>query len=77
MKAYLGDGAYVDFDGYALVLTAENGIAATDRIVLEPSVYAALVAYVAKLKAPVGPPSSDYDEGSRCGPDCGYCGRCT
>lgn len=51
MKAYLGDGAYVDFDGYALILTAENGIEATDRIVLEPEVYHALVEYVARLKA--------------------------
>lgn len=50
-KAYLGDGAYVDFDGYALILTAENGIRATDRIVLEPEVYAALLRYVERLKA--------------------------
>lgn len=49
-KRYLGDGAYVDFDGYALVLTAEDGIRATNTIVLEPEVYAALVAYVADLK---------------------------
>lgn len=50
MKSYLGDGAYVDFDGYALVLTTENGIRTTNRIVLEPEVYAALVRYVAGLK---------------------------
>jgi hypothetical protein len=50
-KAYLGDGAYVDFDGYALVLTTENGIRETNRIVLEPEVYAALLEYVARLKA--------------------------
>jgi hypothetical protein len=49
-KQYLGDGAYVDFDGFALILTAENGISATDTIVLEPSVYAALLDYVAVLK---------------------------
>ncbi len=34
MKAHLGDGAYVDFDGFGLVLTAENGITATDTIYL-------------------------------------------
>ncbi len=51
MKQYLGDGAYVDYDGYALVLTTEDGIRATNRIVLEPEVYHALVAYVARLKA--------------------------
>jgi len=50
-KHYLGDGAYVDFDGYALILTTEDGIDETNRIVLEPEVYAALVAYVARLKA--------------------------
>lgn len=50
-KRYLGDGAYVDFDGYSLVLTAENGISATDTIVLEPKVYEALTRYVAELKA--------------------------
>ena len=49
-KYYLGDGAYVDFDGYALILTAENGIEATNTIVLEPQVYAALVAYVEELR---------------------------
>lgn len=50
-KAYLGDGAYVDFDGYALVLTAENGIEVTDQIVLEPEVYEALVQYVKRLES--------------------------
>jgi hypothetical protein len=51
MKAYLGDGAYVDFDGYALILTAENGIRATDTIVLEPAVWRKLEEYVTALKA--------------------------
>lgn len=48
-KQYLGDGAYVDFDGFGLVLTAENGITATDRIVLEPPVWRALVRYARAL----------------------------
>ena len=50
-KTYLGDGAYVDFDGYALVLTTENGIRETNRIVLEPEVWHALKEYVERLKA--------------------------
>ncbi len=58
-KQYLGDGAYVDFDGYALVLTAENGIEATDRVVLEPAVWRALEDYVARLKADTAPPKVD------------------
>ena len=50
-KTYLGDGVYVDFDGYQLVLTAENGIEAHDRIFLEPSVYRNLEAFWKKLIA--------------------------
>lgn len=44
-KIYLGDGAYAEFDGYGFVLTAENGIEATDRIYLEPDVYEKLVEF--------------------------------
>jgi hypothetical protein len=51
MEAYLGDGAYVRFDGYALELTTNNGIRVTNRIVLEPEVYERLVAFVARLNA--------------------------
>ena len=50
-KAYLGDGAYAEYDGFALWLTTENGIQVTNRICLEPAVYQALVEYVARLKA--------------------------
>ncbi len=49
-KEYIGDGVYVDFDGWSIVLTAENGAEATDRIVLEPEVLAALLRYVEKLR---------------------------
>lgn len=50
-KAYIGDGAYVDFDGYALVLTTENGLPTdpSNQIVLEPSVYRSLADYVKAL----------------------------
>lgn len=57
MKEYLGDGAYVEFDGYGLILTAEDGLEATDRVYLEPEAYARLVAFVARLKE--GPTSAD------------------
>ena len=50
-RAYLGDGCYVDFDGYALVLTTSDGSRDTNTIVLEPEVWAKLVEYVARLKA--------------------------
>lgn len=49
-KRYLGDGVYVTCDGYYLWLTTENGISVTNRIALEPSVYAALIEYVDALR---------------------------
>lgn len=45
-KAYLGDGVYVRVDERGLVLTAENGIEATDTIVLESSTWHSLLRYV-------------------------------
>lgn len=50
MKAYLGDGVYVDHDGYMLVLTTEDGIDVTNKIYLEPEVYEALLKYVHHLR---------------------------
>lgn len=46
-KTYLGDGVYVELDETmpALVLTTENGIETTNRIVLDSSVYASLVQF--------------------------------
>jgi hypothetical protein len=49
-KLYIGDGVYIDFDGYALVLTTEDGVRVTNRIVLEPEVYRCLLRYVEVLK---------------------------
>jgi hypothetical protein len=49
-KQYLGDGAYVEFDGHRIVLTTEDGVSVTNRIVLEPLVIEALNLYVEKLK---------------------------
>ena len=47
-KQYLGDGVYVEFvawvdGGFEIVLTTENGIDVTNRIVLEPDVWFFLV----------------------------------
>jgi hypothetical protein len=50
LKDYLGDGVYADFDGFAIILTAENGIAASDTIYLEPGVLDALVRYRERMK---------------------------
>lgn len=52
-KDYLGDGAYVEFDGYHFVLTAENGIRATDTVALEPGALAAFERKVAEVKAAI------------------------
>lgn len=38
MKRYLGDGVYVQMEGLDTVLTTENGLQETNRIVLEPEV---------------------------------------
>lgn len=51
LRAYLGDGVYIEFDGFLLLLTTEDGIRATNTIVLEPDVWLALKAYVARLEA--------------------------
>jgi len=42
MKTYLGDGVYVDFTGWAIVLTTSDGVRETNRIVLEPRVIQSL-----------------------------------
>lgn len=49
IKYYLGDGAYVHFDGFGLLLTAEDGECVTDRIYLEPHVWYRLEEYVRSL----------------------------
>jgi hypothetical protein len=49
-RRYLGDGVFADFDGYQIVLTAEDGIQVTNRVYLEPAVFAALVRYEATLR---------------------------
>lgn len=53
-KRYIGDGVYVDWNGWALVLTTENGIDVTNTIVVEPEVYGALTAFVDDLKKQAG-----------------------
>lgn len=50
-KAYIGDGVYVVYDGYGLILTTENGIEVTNTIYLEPSVFSALYQYVQSIGA--------------------------
>lgn len=48
-KIYLGDSVYAEFDGYAIVLTTENGFGPSNTIVLEPSVLVALDNYKKRI----------------------------
>ena len=49
MKDYIGDGVYVEFDGFGLKLwTQREG--GEHWIYLEPSVYHALLAFVERIK---------------------------
>lgn len=50
-KEYLGDGCYVDVYGPDVVITTSNGLRDTNRIVLEPEVYAKLEGYVGRWRA--------------------------
>lgn len=45
-KTYLGDGAYAAIEHGSIVLTAENGIVATDTVVLERDVLIALLDFL-------------------------------
>lgn len=55
MKAYLGDGAYVETGRYAgeIVLTTEDGISVQNTVVLGPGEWAALVRFVSASKGRV------------------------
>lgn len=46
MKEYLGDGVYMEFDGVDIILTTEDGISIQNRIVLEPSLWQALIDFI-------------------------------
>lgn len=52
-REYLGDGAFVGFDGFNVVLTAEDGARATDVVYLEPRCYASLVSWYGRRIAPL------------------------
>lgn len=45
-REYLGDGLYADFDGYQIILAANNGIRDTNVVYLEPVVLNRFYKYV-------------------------------
>ena len=48
-KRYIGDGVYVALSRYnEIILTTENGIETTNRIVLEPHIVQSLIEYFAE-----------------------------
>lgn len=49
MKRYLGDAVYFEFDGFNVILTTEDGIRATNTIVMEPEVVSEFMRTVAKI----------------------------
>jgi hypothetical protein len=50
--SYLGDGLYADFDGFNVVLSAENGEYSHDTVYLEPGVVASFKRWHASKIAP-------------------------
>lgn len=45
-KQYIGDGVYVEFDGYNFILTTSNGYNTTNEIYLDRSVFKSLLIFV-------------------------------
>ena len=52
-REYLGDGAFAGFDGFNVVITAEDGIRATDVVYLEPRGFANLTNWWTRRIAPL------------------------
>lgn len=52
-KEYLGDGVYANWDGYHIVLTAEDGVSVSNTIYLESKVIEALEKYISGLRTAV------------------------
>ena len=49
-KVYLGDGVYARFDGFGIVITTENGLRETNRIVFDGDTLVAFEWYVSALR---------------------------
>ena len=50
-RVYIGDGVYATLDGDRMDLITHDGCEVTNRIVLEPEVWQALLDYVDRMKA--------------------------
>jgi hypothetical protein len=52
-EEYLGDGLYADFDGYQIILSANDRVGgpySTDKVALEPRVVDRFITYVKDLR---------------------------
>ena len=49
-KVYLGDSVYAQCDGYHIILTTENSVDVTNKILLDPYVFDTLVKYEQELR---------------------------
>ena len=47
---YIGDGVYVEYDGFGIWLLANDHLAPTDKIYLEPEVLEALNRFLERIK---------------------------
>jgi hypothetical protein len=49
---YLGDGLYVDYDGFQICLAANDKVSGnpTDKVYLEPNVIAAFIRYLERMR---------------------------
>ena len=54
-KQYVGDSVYAEFNGFELVLTTENGMGPSNKIVLEPVVLKNLLEFLQKVMPEVSP----------------------
>jgi hypothetical protein len=50
MKDYLGDSVYIEWDGYSLVLTTDNGFGPSNTIEFDSYVYQALLRFVERVE---------------------------
>jgi hypothetical protein len=55
-KVYLGDGLYARYDGFHLILTAEDGITVSNVVYLDPEVWQELLRVMGKWTAGGGQP---------------------
>jgi hypothetical protein len=62
-KSYLGDSVYADFDGFAIILTTENGYGPNNWIYMEPMIVDAFIGYVKRLsEANSAAPDAETEE---------------